>query len=143
MTPRQPYPTDLSNRAWGLIKHLVPEVKPGGRSEAYAKREILNGIFSLLLRGCSWRMLPHDLPPGRIVYYDLWHWRKDGTWQLRHDLLHGDVRVATGKRRQPSAGILDSPSVKTTDKGGAAALRRPSKSQGASGPSSSRPSGES
>jgi putative transposase len=68
MTTRQPYPTDLSDREWGLIQYLVPEAKPGGRPEAYPKRGILNGIFYLLQSGCSWRMLPHDLPPWRIVY---------------------------------------------------------------------------
>lgn len=116
MTTRQPYPTDLSDKEWDLIKHLVPEAKPGGRPEEYPKREILNGLFYLLRSGCSWRMLPHDLPPWRIVYYYFRQWRQDGTWHLMHDLLRSDVRVAAGRRRQPSAGIIDSQSVKTTEK---------------------------
>ena len=118
MNTRPPYPTDLSDRAWNLIKHLVPEAKPGGRPEAYPKREILNAIFYLLRSGCSWRMLPHDLPPWRIVSHYSRQWQQDGTWQVRHDLLRGEVRVAAGKHRQPSAGIIESQSVKTTDKGG-------------------------
>ncbi len=138
MTPRQPYPTDLSDKEWNLIQHLVPAVKPGGRPEAYPKREILNGIFYLLRSGCSWRMLPHDLPPWRIVYDYFRQWRQDGTWQLMHDLLRGDVRVASGKRRQPTAGIIDSQSVKTTAKGGSAAVMRTSRSKGASATSSAR-----
>ncbi len=116
MNTRQSYPTDLSDKEWNLIKHLVPEAELAGRPEAYPKRELLNAIFYLLRSGCSWRMLPHDLPPWRIVYDDFRQWRQDGTWQLMHDLLRGDVRVAAGKHRQPSAGIIDSQSVKTTEK---------------------------
>jgi putative transposase len=122
MTTRPPYPTDLSDKEWDLLKHLVPQAKAGGRPEAYPKREILNGLFYLLRTGCSWRMLPHDLPPWRLVYHYFRTWREDGTWQPMHDLLRGDVRVAAGKQRQPSAGIVESQSVQTTAKGGSAAL---------------------
>jgi putative transposase len=137
MNPRLPYPTDLSDHEWDLIKHLVPHAKAGGRPEAYPKREILNGIFYLLRSGCSWRMLPHDLPPWRIVYHYFRQWRRDWTWHVMHNLLRGDVRVAAGKHRQPSAGIIDSQSVKTTEKGGSVALTGTSRSKGASGISSS------
>src|SRR5919197_2995044 len=122
MNPRPPYPTDLSDQERALIKLLVPDAKPGGRPEAYPKREILNAIFYLLRSGCSWRMLPHDLPPWRIVYHYFRAWRQDGTWQVMHDLLRGDVRVAAGKHRQPSAGVIASQSVKTTEKGGSAGM---------------------
>jgi transposase len=132
MNPRLSYPTDLSDHEWALIKHLVPEAKCGGRPEAYPKRDILNAIFYLLRSGCSWRMLPHDLPPWRIVYHYFRQWRQDGTWQVMHDLLRGDVRVAAGRHRQPSAGIIDSQSVKTTEKGGATGLTPTSRSKAAS-----------
>jgi putative transposase len=137
MSPRLSYPTDLSDREWNLIHHLVPEAKSGGRPEAYPKREILNGVFYLLRSGCSWRMLPHDLPPWRIVYHYFRQWRQDGTWPLMHDLLRGDVRVAAGRRRQPSAGIIDSQSVKTTEKGGSVATTCTNTSKAASATSSS------
>jgi putative transposase len=139
MHTRPPYPTDLSDREWDLIKHLVPAAKPGGRPEAYSKREILNAIFYLLRSGCSWRMLPHDLPPWRIVYHYFRQWQQDGTWQVMHDLLRGDVRVAAGKHRQPSAGIIDSQSVKTTDKGGCTGTIPTKTSMAASAISSSIP----
>jgi putative transposase len=133
MEPRKPYPTDLSEREWHLIKHLVPAAKAGGRPERYPKREILNGIFYIVRGGCAWRLLPHDFPPWQIVYHYFWRWRQDGTWQVMHDLLRGDVRVAAGKPRQPSAAVIDSQSVKTTEKGGSAALTRTNRSRGANG----------
>src|SRR5688572_23689940 len=107
MNPRPPYPTDLSDTAGALLNPLVPAAQPGGRPEAYPKRAILHGLFSLLRRGSSWRRLPHDLPPGRIVSHYLRQGRQDGTWQVMQALLRGDVRAAAGQRRQPSAGLLD------------------------------------
>ena len=140
MKPRKPYPTDLSAREWALIQPLVPPAKPGGRPEKYPKREILDAIFSILRGGCAWRLLPHDFPPWQIVYQYFWRWRKDGTWQLMHDLLRGDVRVAAGKRRQPSAGILDRQAVKTTETGGSGGTMPATRAKAASGISSSIPS---
>ena len=86
-------------------------------------------------------MLPHDLPPWRIIYHYFRQWRQDGTWQLMHDLLRGDVRGAVGKRRQPSAGIIDSQSVKTTETEGSVGTMRTSSSRGANAISSSIPLG--
>ena len=137
MTTRQAYPTDLTDTEWNLIQHLVPKAKAGGRPEAYPKREILNAIFYWARSGGSWRMLPHDLPPWRIVYDYFRQWRRDGTWHVRHELLRGDVRVAAGKRRQPSAGVIDSQSVKTTENGGSAASTSTNRSTAANATSSS------
>jgi putative transposase len=128
MPIRAAYPSDLTDQEWDLIQHLVPEAKPGGRPEDYPKREVLNGICYLVRSGCSWRMLPHDLPPWRIVYHYFRTWRRDGTWALMNDLLRGDVRVASGKQRQPRAGIIDSQSVKTTEQGGSTATTSPNTS---------------
>jgi len=141
MEPRQPYPTDLTDKEWALLAPDVPTAKPGGRPEKYPTREILNGIFYILRGGCAWRLLPHDFPPWQIVYQYFWRWKQDGTWHVMHDLRRGDVRVAAGKQRQPSAAIIDSQAVKTTEKGGSAALRHTNRSRGANGISSSIRSG--
>ena len=141
MAPRKPYPTDLTDKEWALLAPYVPAAKPGGRAEKDPKRDILDAIFYILRGGCAWRLLPHDFPPWQIVYQYFWRWRNDGTWQLMHDLLRGDVRVAAGKRRQPSAGIIDSQSVKTTEKGGSTATTSPKTSMAVNGTSSSTPSG--
>ena len=141
MEPRKPSPTDLNDKEWDVIKHLVPDAKPGGRPEKDPKREILNGISSIVRGGGAWRLLPHDFPPWQMVYHYCWRWRHDGPWQLMHDLRRGDVRVATGKRRQPGAGSIESQAIKTTAKGGSAETMRTSTSRGASGTSWSIPSG--
>jgi putative transposase len=141
MEPRKPYPTDLTDKEWALIAPYVPAAKSGGRPEKYPKREILDAIFYILRSGCAWRLLPHDFLPWQIVYQYFWRWRNDGTWQRMHDLLRGDVRVAAGKRRQPSAGIIDSQSVKTIAKGGSMATTSPKTSAAVNGTSSSTPSG--
>jgi len=81
----------------------------------YSLREILNAIYYVLRTGCSWRMLAHDLPPWRIVYHYFRTWRKDGTWERLNMALRTELRVAEGREPEPSAAILDSQSVKTTE----------------------------
>jgi transposase len=67
MEPRKPYPTDVSDHEWAWLQPYVPAPKRGGRPATYPKREILNGIFSILRGGCAWRLLPPDFPPWQIV----------------------------------------------------------------------------
>jgi len=141
MEPRQPYPTDLTDRAWELIQPLVPTATAGGRPETYPKREMLNALWYLARSGCAWRLLPHDFPPWPVVYHYLRAWRDDGTWPHLQDMLRGDVRVAAGQQRQPSAGIIESQSVKTTAKGGSTATIRTKTSMAAHVISSSPPEG--
>lgn len=121
MNKRPSYPTDLSDDEWAVLERLVPAVKPGGRPANHTRREIVNAILYVLRTGCQWRNLPHDLPRWGTVYTYYRNWRLDGTWPLIHDTLRQQVRQAEGRHPQASAAILDSQSVKTTEKGGHAA----------------------
>ncbi len=108
------YPTDLTNRQWHCISPLVPAAKPGGRPRALDMREVINAILYIVVTGCQWRMLPHDYPKWQSVYAYFKQWRDDGTWQRIHDTLRAEVRRRAGRHKHPTAGCLDSQSVKTT-----------------------------
>ena len=136
MEPSQRYATDLTDAEWVILEPLVPKARKGGRPEEYAKREIVNGIRYLTRTGCAWRLLPRDFPPWSTVYHYFRKWKQDETWKRIHDRLRGDVREAAGRQRQPSAAVIDSQSVKTTEKGGSAAMTRARRSMGESGTSS-------
>ena len=136
---RRAYPSDLSDAEWQVIAPLIPPAKPGGRPREVDMREIVNGIFYITRSGCAWRMLPHDFPPWSTVHHYFRAWRKEGTWEKIHDALRARVRLQEGRDPQPSAAILDSQSVKTTEKGGLEATMRPRRSMAASGISSWTP----
>ena len=115
---RRPYPSDLSDREWRILEPLLPTEKSGGRHRGYAVREIINALQYLIRGGGAWRSLPHDLPRWQSVYHYFRSWQRDGTWLRIHDHLHEEVRQQMGRSAQPSAAIIDSQSVKTTEKGG-------------------------
>jgi putative transposase len=117
---RQPYYTDLTDEQWQCLQpHLPPRRSGGaGRKRFHTQREIVNAIFYLLVAGCTWRLLPHDLPPWKTVYHYFRLWRMDGTWEQLNTTLRREVRQAQGRDAEPSAAIIDSQSVKTASVGG-------------------------
>lgn len=127
------YPSDLTDSQWKLIEKRIPPAKPGGRYRSVNMREVVSGILYLVRTGCSWRQLPHDFPPWGTVHWYYRCFRFDGTWQKIHDALRDKVRLAAGRKKSPSAAIVDSQSVKTTEKGGPAVTTRARRSTDASG----------
>lgn len=114
---KQPYPTDLNDTQWSKIRPYLPAEAQTGRPREHGWRMILNGIFYILQSGCSWRMLPHDLPPWQTIYHYFRLWRKEGLWEQLNEILRKKVRRRNKKKPQPSAAILDSQSVKTSEGG--------------------------
>ncbi|MEB8339633.1 IS5 family transposase [Streptomyces endophyticus] len=116
MAERQPYPSDLSDEAWELIRPVITAWKGQHRSVSghegrYEMREIVNAILYQARVGCQWRYLPHDFPPYTAVYYYFGLWRDDGTDRTIHDLLRWQVRESKGRGEDPSAVVMDSQTV--------------------------------
>jgi putative transposase len=103
----------MTNAQWELIQVHIPTAKTGGRPRSLDLREVLNAIFYLLSNGIRWRAMPHDFPKWQSVYSYFRQWQADGTWQRLNHVLRTAVRVKAGRNPQPSAGSIDSQSVKT------------------------------
>jgi len=112
------YPTDLSDDEWRCISSHLPEPARWGRPRLHGLRAILDAVFYVLKSGCPWRLLPRDFPPWKTVYDWFRRWRIDGTWERLNTELRERLRVRLGRAPNPSAGIVDSQSAKTTGVGG-------------------------
>lgn len=110
---RRTYPTDLSDDEWEIIKTFF-----SSHESQHSKREIVNAIFYILRAGCSWRLLPHDFPPWQTVYSHFRDWQNLDVWERVNEKLRKLWRIKINRKEEPNAAIIDSQSVKTTDRGG-------------------------
>jgi len=112
----QTYPTDLKYTEWQLIAEFFPPRRMG-RPRKWEIWQIINGILYVNRTGCQWRMLPTNLPPWQTVYGHFWRWTHLGLWAQINEVLVQQVRQKAGRNPKPSAAILDSQSVKTSEGG--------------------------
>ena len=133
------YPSDLTDEEWALVRPQIPRAKRGGNKRSVDERAVMNGLMYVLSTGCQWRAIPKDLPPRSTVNHYFCRWQDDGTLDRLHHALYVLCREQADREASPTAAIIDSQSVKSAEKGGAASIRRASmaarRSRGRSGTS--------
>jgi putative transposase len=107
------YPSDLTDSQWNIIQEMIPPAKWGGRPRDLDMRLVINAILYLTVSGVQWRMLPREYPKWQSVYTYFRNWRDDDTWQRIHDTVRAQLRQREGRHKHPTAGALDSQTVKT------------------------------
>jgi putative transposase len=139
MARRKDYPSDLTDAEWTILASLLPPPKRLGRPARVDRREVVNAILYVLRTGCQWRYLPEGFPNWNTVYWYFLRWQDDGTWERITDSLRRRLRLQLGRNPEPSAAILDSQSVKTTERGARGGTMQASRSRDASAISWSTP----
>lgn len=117
MTTRSPYPSDMNDQEWECIAPQVAQKQGTGRKRTVNIREVVNALCYMTKTGCQWRMVPHDFPKWYHVSYYFYKWVNDGTLEHINDCLREEIRIEVGRDPEPSAGIIDSQSVKTVVSG--------------------------
>ena len=118
------YTHDLTDAEWAVVEPLIPPAKPGGNSRTVNIREVVNGLMYLLGSGCQWRDIPKDLPPKSTIHDYFSRWDDDGTLERIHHELYVRCRELAERSASPTAAVIDSQSVKSAEKGGAASIRQ-------------------
>ncbi len=115
------YRSDLTDEQWGLLTPLFAD-SMNEPARKHPVKDVLDAIFYVNKTGCQWDFLPSDLPPWKVVYNQFRRWQKDGTWDRVHDTLRDKTRTQASRSPQPTAGVIDAQSTKTTEKGGLVAM---------------------